>query len=81
MGRGGGQVVSMLSFYSDDPSSIPAEAYSFLCKICVWKITKIKKELTQFLKKAWKQTAKTHVKRHSTTEWRISVTFEREVVD
>ena len=37
MGRGGGQVVSMLSFYSDDPSSIPAEAYSFLCKICVWK--------------------------------------------
>ena len=29
MGRGGGQVVSMLSFYSDDPSSNPADAYSF----------------------------------------------------
>ena len=25
-GRGGGQVVSMLAFYSDDPSSNPAEA-------------------------------------------------------
>ena len=27
--RGGGQVVSVLAFYSDDPSSNPAEAYSF----------------------------------------------------
>ena len=26
MGRGGGQVVSVLAFYSDDPSSNPAEA-------------------------------------------------------
>ena len=26
LGRGGGQVVSMLAFYSDDPSSNPAEA-------------------------------------------------------
>ena len=34
-GRGGGQVVSMLSFYSDNPSSNPADAYSFFCKICV----------------------------------------------
>ena len=25
-GRGGGQVVSVLAFYSDDPSSNPAEA-------------------------------------------------------
>ena len=32
---GGGQVVSMLAFYSDDPSLNPAEAYSFLCKNCV----------------------------------------------
>ena len=32
MGRGGGQVVSVLAFYSDDPSSNPAEAYNFSCK-------------------------------------------------
>ena len=32
-GRGGGDVVSVLAFYSDDPSLIPAEV----------KITKIKK--------------------------------------
>ena len=29
MGRGGGQVVSVLAFFSDDPSSNPAEAYSY----------------------------------------------------
>ena len=29
MGRGGGQVVSVLAFYSDDPSSNRAKAYSF----------------------------------------------------
>ena len=29
MGRGGGQVVSVLTFYLDDPSSNPAEGYSF----------------------------------------------------
>ena len=29
-GRGGGQVVSLLAFYSDDLSSNPAEANSFL---------------------------------------------------
>ena len=29
-------VVSMLSFYSDDPSSDPADAYIF-CNICVLK--------------------------------------------
>ena len=28
-GGGGGQVVSVLTFHSDDPSSNPAEAYSF----------------------------------------------------
>ena len=28
-GRGGGQVVSMLAFYSDDPSSNPADVPSF----------------------------------------------------
>ena len=36
-GGGGGQVVSVLAFYSDDPSLNPAAAYSFFCKICVWK--------------------------------------------
>ena len=30
LGRGGGQMVSVLTFYSDDSSSNPAEAYSFL---------------------------------------------------
>ena len=37
MGRGGGQVVSVLAFNSDDLSSNPVEAYSFFCKISVWK--------------------------------------------
>ena len=31
-GRGGGQVVSVLTFYSDDLSSNPADAYSFSVK-------------------------------------------------
>ena len=31
-GRGGGQVVSMLAVYSDDPSSNPADIYSFSVK-------------------------------------------------
>ena len=29
LNRSGGQVVSVLAFYSDNPSSNPAEAYSF----------------------------------------------------
>ena len=36
-GRGGGQVVSVLAFYSNDPSSNPADASSFFCKNCIWK--------------------------------------------
>ena len=36
-GRGGGQVVRVLDFYSDNPSSNPTDVSSFLCKICVWK--------------------------------------------
>ena len=32
MGSGGGQVVSVLAFYSNDPISNPAKAYSFLVK-------------------------------------------------
>ena len=40
LGRGGGgQVVSVLAFYSDDLSSNPGEAYSFFCLI--------KKEITK----------------------------------
>ena len=37
MGRGGGQVVSVLAFYSDDPSSNPAEVYNFSVKIVIEK--------------------------------------------
>ena len=37
MGRGGDQVVSILTFYSYDPSSNHTEAFSFFCAICVWK--------------------------------------------
>ena len=33
MGRSGGQVVSVLVFYSDNPSSNPADTYSFSVKI------------------------------------------------
>ena len=32
-GHGGGQVVSVLAFYSDDPSLNPAETYSLFCNI------------------------------------------------
>ena len=32
MGGGGGQVVSVLAYYSDNPSSDPADVYSFLLK-------------------------------------------------
>ena len=35
VGRGGGQVDSVLTFYSDDTSSNPAEAYSFSVKLCL----------------------------------------------
>ena len=44
VGRGGGQVVSRLAFYSDDPSSNPAEAYTFfLQNLCLerWKNKKM----------------------------------------
>ena len=36
-GRGGGQVVSVLTFYSNDPSLNPADVRSFYCKLFVWK--------------------------------------------
>ena len=53
MGRGGRQVVSVLAFYSDDPSSNPAEVYNFPVKLLL-KRTKINKKrpgLAHFLKK------------------------------
>ena len=34
-GRGSGQVVSVLTFYSDDPSSNPAEVYSCYSVHCL----------------------------------------------
>ena len=53
-GCGGGLVVSVLAFYSDDPSSIPAEVYNFFCKIVVEKNENKQKKrpgLAQFKKK------------------------------
>ena len=41
-------MVSVLALFSDDPSSNPADAYSFFCKICVEK-NKKRLRLAQFL--------------------------------
>ena len=38
LGGGGGQVVSVLAFYSDDPSSNPRWGLQFFCKIVIEKI-------------------------------------------
>ena len=43
LGSGGGQVVSVLAFYSDDPSLSPAEVYSFYSVNCLNRM-KIKKK-------------------------------------
>ena len=53
MGRGGGQVVSALAFYSDDPSSNPADAYRFSVQIVFEKNENKQKEagVGPFLKK------------------------------
>ena len=53
LGRGGGQVVSVLAFYSDDPSSNHAEVYNFPVNFLL-KRTKINKKrpgLAHFYKK------------------------------
>ena len=42
--RGGGQVVSVLAFYSDDPSSNPAEVYNFSVKLLLKRMKINKKE-------------------------------------
>ena len=34
---GGGQVVSVLAFNSDYPSSNPAESWKVFCNLCAWK--------------------------------------------
>ena len=44
LGRGGGQVVSVLAFYSDDPSSNPAEVYNFSVKLLLKRMKINKKE-------------------------------------
>ena len=41
VGRGGGQVVSMFAFYSNDPSSNPAEVYSFFLRPIEIKVGKM----------------------------------------
>ena len=41
--RGGGLVVTVLAFYSNNPSSNLAECYNFSCKCCL-KRTKINKK-------------------------------------
>ena len=51
MGRGGGQVVSVLAFNSNDPSSNPAEAYSFFCNIVFEKNENKQKRGQDFLTK------------------------------
>ena len=43
-GSGGGQVVSVLAFYSDDASSNPAEVYNFSVKLLLKRIKINKKE-------------------------------------
>ena len=52
MGRGGGQVVSVFAFYSDDPSSNPADVYSFSVKFVFEKNENKQKEagLAHFLR-------------------------------
>ena len=53
-------MVSVLAFYSDDPSSIPAEVYNFSVKLLL-KRTKINKKrpgLAHFLKNIENETAK-----------------------
>ena len=52
LGSGGGQVVSVLALYSDDPSSNPAEVYIFSVKLNLkrTKINKKRPELAHFQK-------------------------------
>ena len=49
-GRSGGQVVSVLAFYSDDLSSNPADAHSFSVKFVFEKIENKEAGVGPFLK-------------------------------
>ena len=54
MGRVGGLVVSVLAFYSNDPSSIPAEVHNFSVNLLFKRTIIIQKNrtgLAHFLKK------------------------------
>ena len=53
LGSGGGQVVSVFAFHSDDPSSNPAEIYNFSVKLLLKRTSINKKEsgVGPFLKK------------------------------
>ena len=53
MGRGGGQVVSVLAFYSGDQSSNPADANSFFVKFAFEKKTKRGRSTPLFIKHIW----------------------------
>ena len=53
MGSGGGRVVSVLAFYYDDPSSNPADVYSFYSANCL-KRTKKRPGMAHFFKKTIK---------------------------
>ena len=48
MRRPGGPVVSVLTYYSNDPSSNPAEANSFFCKMLFEMNENKQKELAHF---------------------------------
>ena len=50
VGRGDGQMVSVLAFYSDNLSSNPAEIYNFSCKMVVEK-NKKRLGMSHFCKK------------------------------
>ena len=55
LGCGGGLVISVLAFYSDNPSSIPAEVYNFSVKLLLkrMKINKKRPGLAQFFKESF----------------------------
>ena len=44
MGRGGGQVLRVFAFYSDDPNSNPADVSNFFYKKLCFKRMKINKK-------------------------------------
>ena len=83
MGCGGGQVVSVLAFYSNNPSSNPAEAYSFSVKFLFEKEQKQNKKrpgLVHFFKKNLRNKARAFAqlamsllpKPKENTEWKSS---------